>query len=223
MPVVEGVHIVRGSFQMGPAMRIGRTMTIVVQPDGLVILNAVRLCAEGEQELDRLGKVKHLVKLSDSHGIDEPYYVDRYRPEVWALPSAKLEGIVATQALGPATPMPGSTVLHFPGASGWQECALWLPHGGGTLVACDALQNHADREGASFVGRVMTSLLGFKGGVIVAPMWRKYQKVSGEGVRTAMAQIAARDFQNLATGHGPAVVGRASELVRSAIEGAAHA
>ncbi len=208
---------------MGPGMRIGRTMTIVVQPDGLTILNTVRLSAEGEQELERLGKVRHVVKLSDSHGIDEPYYVDRYKPEVWALPNAKLEGIAATQTLGPTTPIVGAAVLHFPGTNGWRECALWLPHGGGTLVACDALQNHADREGASFVGRIMTSLLGFKGGVIVAPMWRKYQKVSGQGVRTAMAQLASRDFENLATGHGPAVVGGASELVRSAIEGAALA
>ena len=208
---------------MGPGMRIGRTMTIVQGAEGLTVINSVRLSADGEKALDRLGKVKHLVKLSDSHGLDEPYYADRYKPEVWALPNAKLRGIVATKSLGPSSPIADSVVLRFPGTTGWLECALWLPHGGGTLIACDALQNHADAEGTSLAGRMMTSLLGFKGGVIVAPMWRKYQKVSGEGVRTAMAQIAARDFQNLATGHGPAVVGRASELVRSAIEGAAHA
>jgi len=206
---------------MGPGMRIGRTMTVVQGPDGLTILNAVRLSAAGEQELDRLGKVKHLVKLSDSHGIDEPYYVDRYKPEAWALPNAKLKGIVATRALGPSSPIVDSVVLRFPGTTGWLECALWVPHGGGTLIACDALQNHADGEGTSFVGRFMTSLLGFKGGVIVAPMWRKYQKVSGAGVRSALAQVAGRDFEVLVTGHGPAVVGRAGEAVRAAIESAA--
>lgn len=206
---------------MGPGMRIGRTMTVVQEPDGLTILNAVRLSAAGEQELERLGKIKHLIKLSDSHGIDEPYYVDRYGPEVWVLPNAKLGALVATQTLDPTSPIAGSVVLHFPGTTGWRECALWLKHGGGTLVACDALQNHADREGTSLIGGVMTSLLGFKGGVIVASMWRKYQKVSGQGVRTAMAQVAGRDFQNLVTGHGPAVVGSASQLVVAAIERAA--
>jgi len=199
-PVTDGVYIVRGSFQMGPGMRIGRSMTIVQEPEGLTILNAVRLSAAGEQELERLGKVKHLIKLSDSHGIDEPYYVDRYKPEVWALPNAKLGQMRATQTLGPGTPIAGSVVLHFPGTNGWRECALWLKAGGGTLVACDALQNHADGEGTSFVGRMITPLLGFKGGVIVA----------------------ARDFQNLVTGHGPAVVGGADELVRTAIEAAAR-
>jgi hypothetical protein len=217
--VVDGIYVVRGSFQMGPAMRIGRTMTVVEQSGGLVVLNAIRLSAEGESELERLGPVRHLVKLSDSHGIDEPYYASRYKPEVWALEGAKLgEGLTATKQLGPACPIEGGVVLQYPGATGWRECALWLKNGGGTLITCDALQNHVDSEGASLLGRVMTSLLGFKGGVIVAPMWRKYQKLSGAGVRSALAQVAARGFENLATGHGPAIAGGADGYVRDAIE-----
>lgn len=219
--VVDGVYLVRGTFQMGPGMRIGRTMTIVALSDGLAILNAVRLDASGERELERLGTVKHLVKLSDSHGVDEPYYVDRYEPEVWTLPDAKAGRVTATQALGPAVPIPGARLLRYPGTRGWHESALLLPHGEGTLVSCDALQNHADFDGANFVGRIMTPLLGFKGGVIVPPMWRKAQKVPPEGVRAAMAEVSACTFQNLITGHGPAVVGGAGELVRAAIEAAA--
>ena len=202
-------------------MRIGRTMTLIQEADGLTVFNAVRLSASGEKELERLGPVRHLVRLSDSHGIDEPYYAERYKPEVWALPNAKLKGLVATKSLGPSSPVLDSLVLHFPGTTGWRECALCLKRGGGTLIACDALQNHADGEGASLLGRIMTPLLGFKGGVIVAPMWRKFQKVSGAGVRSALAQVAACDFEVLVTGHGPPVVGRASEMVRAAIERAA--
>ena len=67
--VVDGVHIVRGGFTMGPGVVISRTMTIVENPDGLVVLNPIRLSEAGHAELDRLGQVKHLVKLSDSHSV----------------------------------------------------------------------------------------------------------------------------------------------------------
>jgi hypothetical protein len=215
--VVDRVFLVRGSFQMGPLMRIGRTMTVLQHDDGLVVLNAVRLSSEGEEALDRLGKVKHLVKLSDSHGLDEPYYVHRYAPTIWASAGAKLTRISATHELGPASPIRDALVVDFPGATGWREAALWVPHGEGTLIACDALQNHVDAEGTSALARVMTPLMGFKGGVIVAPMWRRFQKVQGPAVERAFGQAMARRFANLITGHGPAVIGGAHELVRSAI------
>lgn len=53
-PVVEGVYVVRGSFRMGLGLVISRTMSVVKNPDGLVILNAIRLSEAGEAELDRL-------------------------------------------------------------------------------------------------------------------------------------------------------------------------
>jgi hypothetical protein len=218
-PVVEGVFLVRGAYRMGPGMLISRTMTVVKNPDGLVVLNAIRLSEAGHAELDRMGVVKHLVKLSESHGIDEPFYVDRYKPDLWTMPGAKLDaGVVATKVLGPACPIDGGVVLDFPGSAGWKERALWIPNGGGTLISCDALQNHADREFTSAGGRLMSSLLGFKGGVIVAPMWRKMQKLRGAQLGAALAAIAQLNFANLITGHGPASVGSANQLVKAAIE-----
>jgi hypothetical protein len=220
MRVADGVHIVRGSFRMGPGMKIGRTMTILEGPDGLTILNAVRLSDEGLAELDQLGRVKHLVKLSDSHGIDEPFYADRYKPEVWALPGAKLSGLTATRSLSDAGPVAGCAVLDYPNTA-WRECSYFAPNGGGTLVSCDSLQNHADSEGTSALARLITPLMGFKGGVIVAPMWCKFQKVAGPRVKQTFAKIFERSFSNLVTGHGPAVTGGADTRVRAAIEAAA--
>lgn len=220
--VVDGVYAVRGTFRMGPGMTIGRTMTIVTAPDGLVVFNAVRLSAEGEQELAKLGVVKHLVKLSDSHGLDEPYYVDRFRPEVWVVRGSKSGKVKATRTLGPDAPIAGASVVEFPGTSGWAECAVWIPNAGGTLITCDVLQNHCDTEGASTFAKLVTPLLGFQGGVIVASMWRKQQKVSGAAVRDAVSGLLAKPFENLVTGHGPAVVGGASERVREAIDAASR-
>lgn len=214
--IVEGVFAVRSGFQMGPGVRISRTMTVVQTEDGLALLNAARLSDEAHAELERIGPIKHLIKLSDSHGIDEPYFVDRYKPEVWTLDG--VTHVRGTRRLGPDSPLRDARVLALPGANGWRECMYWLPNGGGTLVACDALQNHADTEGASFLAKLVTPMMGFKGGLIVAPMWRKYQKVRGPQVRAAFEPALELSFANVVTGHGPAIQGRADAMTRAAIE-----
>jgi hypothetical protein len=219
--VVDGVHLVRGRYPMGPGVVISRTMTVLETPDGLVLLNAVRLDDAGLAALDKLGTVKHLVKLSDSHGLDEPFYADRYKPEVWMLGTSASKRLKATRPLGPECPVPDGKVVAFPGASGWSECGLWVPHGGGTLISCDSLQNHCDTEGASFLARLMTPMMGFKGGLIVAPMWRKYQKLQGAQVTAAFEPLSALSFANLITGHGPAIVGGADAQTRAAVAHAA--
>lgn len=218
--VADRVHHVRGSFPFGPGISISRTMTVIEGPDGLVVLNPVRLSEQGHAELEKLGPIKHLVKLSDSHDRDEAYYANRYSPRVWTLPGARFRGVTSSATFGPDGPIPGATVVDFGDSGGWREAAYWVPNGNGTLITCDAVQNHADREHLSFLGGVMKGLMGFKGGVIVPKMWRKYQKVSGRQVREKMSGLERLTFANLVTGHGPAVVGGADASVEAAISAA---
>jgi hypothetical protein len=169
----DQVYCVSGAFRMGPGVIIARTMTIVNSGEGLVILNAIRLTDAGQAELDAIGDVKHLVKLSDSHGIDEPYYVDRFNPTLWSLPGADLGGLNPDRTLGPDGPIEGGVVIDYcqtGQTAGWRESAYLIPLGNGTLVTCDAIQNCGDMEGASLLGRLVTVAMGFKGGVIVPPM-----------------------------------------------------
>ncbi len=216
--VVDGVYCVRGSFGMGPGVIISRTMTVVDTADGLVVLNAIRLSDSAQAELDALGQVKHLVKLSDSHSIDEPFYADRYKPAVWSLPGAAMDHLSVDRSLAQEGPVAGGVVVDYGETQGWREGAYLVPMGGGTLVTCDAIGNYADTERASFLGRVLTSLMGFKGGVVVPPMWRRFQKLKGPRVAETLSGLADLSFANLVTGHGPPVVGGADALVRSAIE-----
>ena len=193
-------------------------MTVVDAGDGLVVFNAIRLSEPGMVELDGLGVVKHLVKLSDSHSIDEPFYADRYKPAVWALPGASLPKLDANRSLGTDGPISGGVVVDYGDTAGWREGAYLVPMGGGTLVTCDAIQNCADIEGANFLGRIVTNVMGFKGGVVVPPMWRRFQKISGPAVSKTLSGVASLEFANLVTGHGPPILGGADVLVRSAIE-----
>lgn len=216
--VAAGVHCVRGAYRMGPGVTIGRSMAILEGNDGLVILNAVRLSSDGEAALDRLGAVKHLVKLADSHFVDEPYYLDRYGPTFWSLPGADLRGRTSDRTLGPDGPIDGGRVIDFGQLAGWREAAYVVPLGGGTLVTCDAIQNQCDTEGSNFMGRLTSTMMGFKGGVINPPMWRRFQKCTGSNLAQTLAPLADLEFENLVTGHGPAVSGGAAGHVRSAIE-----
>jgi hypothetical protein len=67
----------------------------------------------------------------------------------------------------------------------------------------------------------MIPLLGFKGGVIVPPMWRRMQNCRGGRLREGTSALAAANFANLVSGHGPAVAGGADAKVRAAINAAA--
>ncbi len=222
-PVTDDVYAVQGSFKMGPGVHVGRTMTIARTGGELVLFNPVRLSRQGEDELEALGRVAHLVKLSDSHGMDEPYYQNRYQAKTWAFPGAKLASISADETLAGEGPIPGGRSVLYRGNEGWCEGAYLIPGGGGTLVTCDAIQNHADHEFTNFGGRMVLRIAGVPSVVAVPNLWRRSQKLSRDGLLETLGPLRSLQFEHLVTRHGPASVGKASELVCKAIDVAAAA
>ena len=223
LPVCDGVWAVRGRFRMGPGVVIGRTMTVVRGPDGLVLLNTIRLTPAGEAALDALGPVRHVVKLADTHGVDEPYALARYGATWWILPGARTDTTLVERLLTGDGPVPGGRVLDLVDRPGLREAAYLVPHGGGTLVAVDAVQVHVDDEGTSWLGRLAGRAMGFTGGVIVPPFWRRKRGLAGPAVAEALRPVTDAAFAHLVTGHGPPVVGGADAAVRAAVARAAQA
>ena len=90
------VYFVQGTVKLGGSaspipMTFGRNMTIlrdnVSKGDHheLILFNTVRLDEETLTELDKLGTVTHIVKLACFHGMDDPFYKERYpNAIVWA-------------------------------------------------------------------------------------------------------------------------------------------
>ena len=220
-PVTDDVFAVQGAFKLGPGVHIGRTMTIARAGGELVLFNPVRLSKQGEVALDALGRVAHLVKLSDSHGVDEPYYRHRYEAKLWAFPGAKLDGRSADELLAGEGPIPGGLSVLYRGNAGWCEGAYLIAGGGGTLVTCDAIQNHNDHEFTSFGGRMALKVARVPSRVAVPSLWRRSQKLNREGLLDTLGPLRSLEFEHLVTGHGPASVGNASALVRKAIDAAA--
>ncbi len=89
--IAEGVFWVQGSVKMGTGIRISRNMVVVRSGDELTLISAVRLSTEGEAALEKLGKVKHVVKIGAFHGRDDAYSVSRFGAAYWNAGEARPE------------------------------------------------------------------------------------------------------------------------------------
>ena len=74
--IIEDVWYVTGSVQFKPLVRLPRNMVILRHGGLLAVINSVRLDAKGEEALDALGTVAHVLKIG-FHGMDDAYYIDR--------------------------------------------------------------------------------------------------------------------------------------------------
>ena len=85
-PVFEDVWWAWGTTRFMPGVSFPRNMTIVRGETGLVVFHPVLLPEAEQAKLEALGKIEHIVRLGDFHGMDDALYVERYSRQVWAPP-----------------------------------------------------------------------------------------------------------------------------------------
>ena len=51
----------------------------------MILVNSVRLDVAGLAALEALGRVTDVIRLAGNHGMDDPFYKDRYGAKVWAV------------------------------------------------------------------------------------------------------------------------------------------
>ena len=181
--------------------KFSRNMTIVRDSERLIIINSVRLGEAGLAELDRLGKVTDIVRLGSLHGRDDPFYVERYAAEYWAMPGMKHEtGLEATRTLTTDGELPVSDASLFEfRTTQIPEGILRLDRLGGILISCDALQNwHAPDEFFSDSSRELMQQMGFFTPANLGPVW--VQRASPEG--DDFARLMDMSFKHTLCGHG---------------------
>lgn len=144
--VFKNVFFVTGSMKnefFGSMWQFSRNMTIVLEDGKLSIINSVRLNEEGLAELEKLGKITNVVRIGDMHGVDDPFYVDRYKAKFWALPGMKIqEGLKVDHELVENGEMPFGTSSFFNFETVKRpEGIIRLDQDGGIMIACDSLQN----------------------------------------------------------------------------------
>ncbi len=181
--------------------KFSRNMTVVRDGERLIIVNSVRLGEPGLAQLDRLGRVTDVVRLGSLHGRDDPFYVDRYAAEYWAMPGMEHEtGLQATRTLTSDGPLPISDASLFEfRTTRIPEGILRLQRAGGIVIACDALQNWtAPDEFFSDSSRELMQQLGFFTPANLGPVWVQRAAPEGED----FSRLKALSFSHALCGHG---------------------
>lgn len=148
--VLKDIFFVTGTMKnefFGSMWHFSRNMTVVREGTDLTIFNSVRLDDEGLAELDKLGTVKHVVRLGDMHGVDDPFYVNRYHATFWALPDMKVQEGLNPKPLveGDELPLQHASLFVFKTVRR-PECIMRLDRDGGVMIACDSLQNWVEPD-----------------------------------------------------------------------------
>ena len=225
--VLPGIFFVTGSVNM-PAplpVRVSRNMTIVRQGARLVLVNSVRLDDAGLAALDALGRVTDVIRLAGNHGMDDPFYKDRYTAKVWVVRGQRYTAGPRTGVpqpyFTPDAEMDATTALPIAGAQLYvidahpPEGILLLDQNDGVAIAGDCLQHwHQTDPYCNLIGKGALRMMGFIKPYNVGPAWLKHTKPPAEQLRG----ILKLRFANLFPSHGDVVLGDACSRYRPAIE-----
>lgn len=225
--VLPGLFFVTGTVPLpGPLpVRFSRAMTIAREGDRLILINTLRLSEPGLDALDALGRVTDVIRLAANHGMDDPFYKDRYGAKVWAVRGQRYTAGFDTDAaqtyFTPDAEMDASTALPLARSrlavidSAPPEGVLFLDQDGGVVVAGDCLQNWASTDAYfSTLGKVMMRMMGFIKPCNVGPGWLKQGRPPTSQIRALLDQ----PFDHVLPSHGTPVLGGAKEAFRAAIQ-----
>ncbi len=223
------VFFVTGTVKMpGKPMTFSRNMVVIREGEDLILVNSLRLDDHGLRALEKLGKVRAVLRIAGFHGIDDAFYKQRYGAKVYALKGhIYVEGFDpnaepyfdADEYIDAASDLPVSGArLYLYKSAKPAEAVLLLLREGGILISGDSLQNWSTPDRYfNLMGRLMMRIMGFIKPYNIGPAWKKFTKPSAADLRG----ILDLRFENLLPAHGDEVIGDAKTHFRAAIEKAA--
>jgi hypothetical protein len=220
-PLFEDVWWAWGTTRFGPGILFPRNMVIVRERGELVIIHPILMPAAEQAKIEALGPIRHIVRLGAFHGMDDPAYVARYQPTTWAPPGVELRaGATNDRPLTPGGPLPFADGRLFTfERSRTPETAILLARHGGLLLACDSVQNWETTAGCSFLGGLMSRMMGFKGRACIGPGWRRIAEPrQGGGFGPDFRRLVDHDFRHAVGGHGPPMIDTARTDLRATVQ-----
>lgn len=214
-----GVFLLQGSIRMGPGMWMNRNMVILQHGAELTLINPVRMDEQGLASLDALGRVRRLIRLGDFHGLDDEFYLDRYRCEFWAQSG---QGTYKTPlpttviGVGTAGPVENSEFFLFQTAL-YPEAALLLREHR-LLITTDSIQYHADWRFFTGFTKLVFKLMGFKIGLNIGGPWLKRVTPKGKTLEGDFAGLMTLDFDAIIAAHGALLGSAAKTLLRAELQ-----
>ncbi len=218
--IIPDVFMVRGTIRMNPMMRITRNMAILRHEGRLTLIDPIRLNEAGEAQLETLGEVERVLRLGPMHGVDDPYYIDRYGAEFWApgeslaYPEPKPDQLLSDET---PLPFPEARLFCFEGTN-QKESALLIEREGGLLLTCDAIQHYGDYRHNSLLARMAMPFIGFPKATIVGPIWLKSMTPEGASLEGEFRRLLEFKFRHLLSAHGSFLRDTAHPAVEAAID-----
>lgn len=221
--IAEDVYVVYGSIRINPVISFTRNMVIVKSGEELTLVNPVRMNDEGLGALDKLGNVRHVLRLGPLHGIDDPFYVDRYDAKMWALPGGTTYTTPAVDqelAEGGELPFPYANLFVFQHMTE-PEGALLLQRKTNILLTTDSIQSYATpphKPHSTILARLLLPIMGFPNKTIIGPIWMKLLVTDQDGMREEFRRLLNLDFDQLLSAHGTFLSKGAKAEIAAAFE-----
>lgn len=205
--IAEDLFVVHGSVQLLPVARITRNMVIVRDEGQLTLINPVRMDEAGLESLETLGEICHVLRLGPLHGMDDPFYVDRYEASFWSFEGGKTytaPAITHPLTEGGELPFPDASLFAFDHLSE-PEGAILLQRSTGVLLTCDAVQTYSTpphKPHTTGWAKLILPLAGFPNKTIIGPIWVKMLAEDRDGIQSEFKRLLELDFDQLLSAHG---------------------
>jgi len=224
--LIENVWFVEVRYPLNLLIGLRKTMTIVKDGDDLWLFNCARLDEETEAELEKLGKVAHIVSMS-SHSHHDAYFQERFQATLWTIQGLEYQhqdNVQYTTFTKDTTfPLDGGVkplFLYTEEEEGgenaqkqqhplFNEAVVYLPKRR-LLIACDIIQNEFRQDDFSpdfdqgRGGRTVNKLLRLQNvEMFVPPMLPGMLSPSGGfgALKSYLYSLAELDFDVCITGH----------------------
>jgi hypothetical protein len=221
--LAEDLFVVHGCVQPSAIARFTRNMAIVRDQGVLTLINPVRMDDAGLQRLEALGRVDNVLRLGPMHGMDDPFYVDRYDAEFWAFEGGTtytVPPIKRTLVEGEPLPFPDAKLFAFKHMTE-TEGAILLERAPGVLLTCDAIQSYVTpphTPHTNWLTRLIMPVIGFPRKTLIGPVWMKLLVQDREGMKGEFERLLQLDFDQLLSAHGTFLAKGAHAEVERAFE-----
>jgi len=193
----------------------------IIRVDGdVTLINPIWLNEDGEKQLKSLGNVRRVIRLGAFHGVDDPYYVEKFQTEFWS----QSGGTTYTQPnidheLSETAQLPigGSTLFCFR-KTVQPESALLLERDDGILFTCDAIQHYGDYRLNNLPAKILLPLIGFPKKMLIGPIWLKVMTPEGESLKNEFERLLELKFDSLLSAHGSFLASGAHDTAERAFD-----
>lgn len=214
----DHIYWVHGSIKMGPCMYMNRNMVIVKDEDSVYLINPIRLNCQEEQKLLAMGSIKAIIRLGDFHGLDDQYYLDRYKCQLWCQPGQVTYPVEQPDFViedGICPPFGGAEFFIFSKAK-FPEAALYF-RDKKLLITTDSVQYWEDWQHMNGLGKVVLWCMGFRVGLFIGKPWLKRVSPDGGSLKSDFDSLLELDFEHLLAAHGKPLSYRTKEQLREII------